>query len=58
MLPILRKFGSFFPVVAVLWPRHSGKTTLAQEAFDQYYYVNLENLDVLNIALSDPARIS
>lgn len=54
MLPILEKFASFFPVVALLGPRQSGKTTLAQEAFRDYYYVNLENLDILGIALSDP----
>jgi predicted AAA+ superfamily ATPase len=54
MLSILEKFASFFPVVALLGPRQSGKTTLAQEAFRDYYYVNLENLDILDIALSDP----
>lgn len=54
MLSVLEKFVSFFPVVALLGPRQSGKTTLAQEAFRDYYYVNLENLDILNIALSDP----
>ncbi len=54
MLPILEKFASFFPVVALLGPRQSGKTTLAQQAFQDYYYVNLENLDILGIALNDP----
>lgn len=50
----LGKFVSFFPVVALLGPRQSGKTTLAQETFSEYHYVNLENLDVLEIALNDP----
>lgn len=54
MFFILEKFASFFPVVALLGPRQSGKTTLAQEAFHDYYYVNLENLDILGIALTDP----
>jgi len=54
MFSILEKFASFFPVITVLGPRQSGKTTLAQEAFPEYYYVNLENLDILDIALSDP----
>jgi len=50
----LVKFAQYFPVVAILGPRQSGKTTLAKQTFKNYYYVNLENLDIRDIALSDP----
>ena len=43
-----------FPVVALLGPRQSGKTTLAQAAFSQYKYVSLEDFDVYNLAVTDP----
>ena len=43
-----------FPVVAVLGPRQSGKTTLAQATFSQYKYVSLEDFDERNFAVSDP----
>lgn len=52
--PILIQFSQFFPVVALLGPRQSGKTTLVQEIFKEYHYINLENLDILAAALDDP----
>jgi predicted AAA+ superfamily ATPase len=52
--PILIQFSQFFPVVALLGPRQSGKTTLVQEIFKEYHYINLENLDILTSALNDP----
>lgn len=50
----LLAFSKFFPVVALLGPRQSGKTTLTQAVFEQYYYLNLENLDQRTVALLDP----
>lgn len=35
---LLTKYASFFPVVAVLGPRQSGKTTLVKELFKAYHY--------------------
>ena len=43
-----------FPVIALLGPRQSGKTTLAKECFPDYDYVNLEALDMRQFALEDP----
>ncbi len=48
------KFSEFFPVLAILGPRQSGKTTLAQHIFKNYHYINLENLDIREAALLDP----
>jgi len=43
-----------YPVVTVLGPRQSGKTTLVKATFPQKAYVSLENLDERSFALSDP----
>jgi predicted AAA+ superfamily ATPase len=42
------------PVLAILGPRQSGKTTLARATFPQYTYVSLEDLDMRRFALDDP----
>lgn len=42
------------PIVAVVGPRQSGKTTLVRHAFPRKPYVSLEDLDVREAALSDP----
>ncbi len=43
-----------YPVVTVIGPRQSGKTTLVQHAFPTKAYVNLENPDTRLLAGSDP----
>lgn len=43
-----------FPVVAIMGPRQSGKTTLVREVFPEKTYVSLENLDDQHFAESDP----
>jgi predicted AAA+ superfamily ATPase len=43
-----------FPLVAILGPRQSGKTTLARTVFPQLPYVSLENLDMRESAMADP----
>lgn len=43
-----------YPVVVLTGPRQSGKTTLLKAGFSDYRYVNLENPDYRNYALSDP----
>lgn len=42
------------PIVAVIGPRQSGKTTLVQNAFPRKPYVSLEDLDARESAFSDP----
>ncbi len=43
-----------YPVVTVIGPRQSGKTTLVQHAFPKMPYANLEALDVRQLAETDP----
>lgn len=43
-----------FPVVAVLGPRQSGKTTIARSAFSNYKYISLEDFDARVLAQKDP----
>lgn len=50
---VLRRYAKF-PVVAVLGPRQSGKTTLAQHTFKKHIYLNLEDMDLLHEAKTDP----
>ncbi len=51
----LKKFTKF-PVIALLGPRQSGKTTLVKKVFKNYQFVNLEAPDVRERAISDPRR--
>jgi predicted AAA+ superfamily ATPase len=42
------------PIVAVIGPRQSGKTTLCRAAFPEKRYVSLEPLDIRDFAREDP----
>jgi predicted AAA+ superfamily ATPase len=50
----IKEGASYFPVVAILGPRQSGKTTLAQTLFSDHVYVSLEEKDQRTAALADP----
>jgi len=52
--PYLKALTEQFPVVALMGPRQSGKTTLVKETFAHYAYVSLEDLDRRSAALNDP----
>ena len=43
-----------YPVIAVMGPRQSGKTTVTQITFEQHRYVSLEDYDLRTIAQTDP----
>lgn len=55
---LLEKLISYkkFPVIAVLGPRQSGKSTLVRHAFPHYKYVSLDHEATLSFALEDPER--
>ncbi|HLD26836.1 MAG TPA: ATP-binding protein [Patescibacteria group bacterium] len=50
----LKKLAKGFPVVAVVGPRQSGKTTLVQHTFPRMRYISLEDLDTRSFAENDP----
>ena len=52
--PHLLEVAKFFPVVTILGPRQSGKTTLARMVFPNHTYVNLEDKASRDIAITDP----
>lgn len=50
----LLKMSCQYPVVTVIGPRQSGKTTLVKQIFPSKLYVSLEEPDTRAFALSDP----
>ena len=50
----LKDLAQGYPIVTVVGPRQSGKTTLVQHAFPEKKYVNLEFPDIRAMALQDP----
>lgn len=54
LAPYILKYSRQYPVVALVGPRQSGKTTLAKALFPSYKYLSLENLDLRHHASTDP----
>lgn len=50
----LKQASEKFPIVAVLGPRQSGKSTLVKMAFPEHRYISLEDLDIRQMAEQDP----
>lgn len=54
LAPEIQELAKGYPVVPVIGPRKSGKTTLIQHIFSNYPYVNLENPDIRDIVTLGP----
>lgn len=52
--PILLQDAKQLPIVAILGPRQSGKTTLARTVFKKHAYVSMEEPSTREAALEDP----
>lgn len=50
----IKKYAREYPVISIVGPRQSGKTTLAKYMFQDYNYVSLENMDIRHMAQDDP----
>lgn len=48
------KYAKEYPLIALVGPRQSGKTTLSKALFPHYKYLSLENLDIRQHAQDDP----
>jgi uncharacterized protein len=55
MSQIIAKFQKF-PVIAILGPRQSGKTTFAQHWFKNHTFISFEQAHILEEAKADPER--
>lgn len=51
--PYILKYAKEYPLIALVGPRQSGKTTLAKALFPSYKYLSLENLDLRHQAITD-----
>lgn len=54
--PHIKKAAKGFPIIGILGPRQSGKTTLAKKIFPAYQYVNLELPESRRFAQQDPQK--
>ncbi|MBA3236806.1 MAG: ATP-binding protein [Parachlamydiaceae bacterium] len=52
--PYILKYSKEYPILALVGPRQSGKSTLAKALFPSYKYISLENLDLRQQAIEDP----
>ena len=50
----LTNYASSYPVVTLVGPRQSGKTTLVKDCFPNHRYINLESLTEREFAQNDP----
>ena len=55
--PVLQKAADQFPVVTLLGPRQSGKTTLVRALFPDHIYINLENPQTRTLYGEDPKSL-
>lgn len=53
--PVLKRYLKF-PVIAILGPRQSGKTTLAKNKFKNYVYTTFEDIATRTMAQTDPKK--
>jgi predicted AAA+ superfamily ATPase len=54
LAPHLQELAKKYPVVTLLGPRQSGKTTLVRSAFPKKNYINMEDADHKALATLDP----
>ena len=54
MSKVILEMAGYYPVVTIMGPRQSGKTTLAKALFPNFAYFNLESPHIREAALSDP----
>lgn len=52
-----KKLGQSHPVILITGPRQSGKTTFSRKNYKHLPYINLEDLQVREIAIQDPKAL-
>ncbi len=56
LTPLIKKAAQQYPVVGLMGPRQSGKTTLVKKTFPTYTYITMEDLETRASALEDPRK--
>jgi hypothetical protein len=54
LTPFIIRYLKEYPILALVGPRQSGKTTLVKSLFAHYKYFSMENLDMRRYAENDP----
>jgi uncharacterized protein len=57
LAPVLQRAAGQFPVVTLLGPRQSGKTTIVRALFPDHVYINLENPQTRTLYGEDPKSL-
>lgn len=57
MTGILKEYISWFPIVALIGPRQSGKSTLVKQTFPTYDYIDLDDPTTFELVQSDPMGV-
>lgn len=52
----IKQLTQFYPIISIMGPKQSGKTTLAKQLFPHLPYISLENLDVRREVENDPRK--
>lgn len=52
--PVIKKGATQVPVVAIIGPRQSGKSTLARHLFPKHTYLDLQDAELFEFAQNDP----
>ncbi|MCP5506033.1 MAG: ATP-binding protein [Chlamydiales bacterium] len=50
----IRRYAKEYPIIGLVGPRQSGKTTLAKHLFPKHKYISLESIDLRKQAIEDP----
>ena len=54
MQPLVQAMAGKMPILSLMGPRQSGKTTLARSCFPAYRYLNVESPEVQQMIAADP----
>lgn len=54
MAAIIEKGATQVPVIAIIGPRQSGKSTLAKELFKDHVYLDMQDAEIFDFATTDP----
>lgn len=51
---VIKKRAKQIPIIALIGPRQSGKSTLAKELFKNHTYLDMQDAELFHFATNDP----